>query len=66
MKTKNFEVKIYHSGFNIYKVEAKTEAEAIEKARKLPVNMREIANNLENWEEVDTAEEIKKYGKDNK
>lgn len=66
MKTKNFEVKIYRSGFNTYKVKAKSEAEAIEKARKLPINRQEVLNNLENWKEADTAEEVKKYAKDSK
>jgi len=61
MKSKIFEVKIYHSGFCTYQVKAKTESEAVKKARKFPINKNEIFNNLENWKEADDAEEIKKY-----
>lgn len=66
MKSKPFEVKIYHSGFCTYQVKAKTEGEAIKKARKFSINKNEILNNLGNWEEADDAEEIKKYAKNNK
>lgn len=66
MKNKTFEVKIYHSGFCTYQIKAKTESEAIKKAREFSINKNEILNNLENWEEADDAEEIKKYAKDNK
>lgn len=63
MKSKNFEVKVYYSGFCTHQVKAKTEGEAIKKARKFSIHKNEILNNLENWKEADNAEEIKKYGK---
>lgn len=58
MKSNIFDVKIYHSGFCAYKVNAKTEDEAIKKARKFPINKNEILSNLENWQDADNAEEI--------
>ena len=66
MKSKIFEVKIYHSGFCTYQIKAKNEGEAIKKARKFPINKNEILNNLENWKDADNAEEIKKYAKNSK
>ncbi len=58
MENRKFEIKIYYTGFCTYEIEAQDEAEAILKARKLPVNQNEIITNLENWEEADTATEI--------
>jgi hypothetical protein len=55
---KKFEVKIYHSGFCTYEVEAENEGDAILKARTLPINNNEILSNLKNWKEADTATEI--------
>lgn len=63
MKNKHFEVKIYYTGFCTHQVKEKTKDEAINKARKIPINKNEIFSNLENWEEADNAEEIKKRGK---
>lgn len=59
MKKRKFEVKIHHTGFCIYQVEANSEDEAVKKARKFKINSNEILSNLENWEEADFAEEIK-------
>ncbi len=59
MENKNFEVKIYYTGFCTYIIEAQDASEAILKARNLPVNHNEILSNLENWEDADTAAEIK-------
>jgi len=56
--TKSFEVQIYYSGFCSYQIKAKTEAEAIQKARELPIDKNQIFSNLENWQEADTVEEI--------
>lgn len=53
---KNFEVRIFYSGYCTYQVKAKTKDDAIIKARKLPINNNEIFDNLENWKEADTAE----------
>lgn len=66
MKNKNFEVRIYYTGFCTYLVEAETEDDAIKKARRLPIDEDEIVGNLENWEEADTVEEMEKYGKNSK
>ncbi len=60
MENKKFEVKIYYTGFCVYSIEAQDEADAIIKARNLPINQNEILSNLENWEDADTALEIKK------
>jgi hypothetical protein len=56
---KKFEVKIYYSGFCYYEIDAENEEDAILQARKLAINQNEILSNLENWEEADTATEIK-------
>lgn len=66
MKSKTFEVKIYYSGFCTHQVKAKTESEAIKKARKFPINENEILSNLEDWKDADNAEEINKYAKNSK
>ncbi|MCD4747169.1 MAG: hypothetical protein K8R58_12805 [Bacteroidales bacterium] len=57
---KNFEVKIYYSGYCSYKVEAINEFEAIEIARNLPLNNEEILSNLENWREADEAFKVER------
>jgi len=59
MESKLYRTTIYYTGFCTYEIEAQDEAEAILKARILPVNQNEIITNLENWEEADTATEIK-------
>lgn len=58
MENKNFEVKIFYTGFCMYHIEAQDVSAAILKARNLPINQNEILSNLENWEEADTATEI--------
>ncbi len=58
MKTKTYEVQIYYSGFTTNKIEAKSEEDAIIKARLLDVNKDELLTNIENWEEADKANEI--------
>jgi hypothetical protein len=55
MKNKSFEVKIYHSSFCKYEIDAESEEEAILKARLLRINQNELLSNLENWEEADEA-----------
>lgn len=59
MKNKNFEVQVYYTGFFTHTVEAKNADEAIIKARKLKLNSAELLNSLEDWEDADTAKEIK-------
>ena len=60
MNNKKHEVNIYFSGFCTYEIEANSEDEAIGKARKLPINEKEILSNLENWFEADEAFEVRK------
>lgn len=60
MKNKKHEVYIYFSGFCTHEIEANNEDEAIKKARKLPVNEKEILSNLENWFEADEAVKVRK------
>lgn len=57
-KQKQFEVKIYSSGYCTYKVKAEDGNSAIIKARKMPLNQDEILSNLKNWHTADEAEEI--------
>jgi len=52
---KQFNVNIYHSGFCNSTIEANDEFEAVELARKLPINNDELMSNLEVWEETDEA-----------
>ncbi|NLN95267.1 MAG: hypothetical protein GX128_03745 [Bacteroidales bacterium] len=59
MGTKSFEIKIYYTGFCTYEIEAQDKAEAIIKARNLPIIQNEVISNLENWGDADTAIEIK-------
>ncbi len=59
MKTKEFEVKVYYSGYCTYLVKADDEAEAIDKVRVLGINNDEILSNLENWEEAAVGETVK-------
>ena len=59
MKNKHFEVKVYYTGFCSHEIIAKNINEAIQKARKLKIDNLELMNSLENWEDADTAEEIK-------
>ena len=59
METKEFEVKLYYSGYCTHLVKANNESEAIGKAKKLEINNDEILSNLENWKDADTGEIIK-------
>ena len=64
MKNKKHEVNIYFSGFCTYEIEANSKDDAIEKARQLPINKKEILSNLENWFEADEAFEVRKNESD--
>lgn len=55
---KKYEVKIYYSSFCTSEIEAENVDQAIEKARNLEINRKDILSNLENWEEADEAFEI--------
>lgn len=59
MKIKEFEVKIYYSGYCTHLVKANNETEAINKARELEINNDEILSNLEGWKDADTGEIVK-------
>jgi len=59
-KIKKFEVNIYFNSFCTYQVEAVNKDEAIIKARKLRIDESEILVNLENWQEADNAEPVRK------
>jgi len=58
MQLKKFEVEIYYSGFCTYQIKAKTEAEAIIKARGRQVDRNELLSNIESWKEADTVKAI--------
>ena len=60
---KHFNVNIYHSGFCSYLIEAKDEFEAVELARKLPINSAELLQNMEVWEEADEVFELNTQNK---
>jgi len=55
---KQFEVKIYSTGYCTYQVKAKDKNAAVIKARNLPIKQKEILSNLENWHEADEAETV--------
>ena len=48
-----YEVKKYYSSFVTYEIEASTKDEAFEKTKKLEIDMTELRNNLESWEDAD-------------
>lgn len=54
---KNFDVKIYYSGYCSYQVAAESQDEAIIKARDLQCKEDELLNTMENWPEADEANE---------
>ena len=58
MKNRTFEVKLYHSGFCVYKVDALCETEALQKAKKMEIDVLELLGNLEDWRDADTVDEI--------
>jgi hypothetical protein len=53
-----YKVRVHYSGFSTHVVDAEYKDEAILKARDFQVDKNEVLNNLENWEEADTAEII--------
>ncbi len=50
---KEYMARIYFTGFCTYKVKAKSEEQAIEKAHTKTIKKNEIFSNLENWPEAD-------------
>ena len=48
-----YEVKRYYSSFVTFEVEANSEEEAYNKTKELELNLIELQNNIENWEEAD-------------
>lgn len=55
---KHFNVNIYYSGFCNFTIEADDEFEAVELARKLPINNDELLSNMAVWKEADEANEL--------
>ena len=48
-----YEIKRYYSSFIAFEVEANSKEEAYNKTKELEINLIELQNNLENWEEAD-------------
>ena len=55
MEKKKFEVQIYYTGYCTYLINAESEDEAILKARKEKIKVKEVCSNFENWEDADVA-----------
>lgn len=49
-------IKRYFSGFCTNQVQAENDDEALEIARRLPIDYDEICQTLENWEDCDEVE----------
>ena len=54
-----FTVTRYYSGFCTDTIEAENEYDAVEKARKLPIDENEILSTLEDWKDADQVEREK-------
>lgn len=52
---KKYEVQLYYTRFSTYLVDAEREGEAILKARKEKIKLKDICSNLENWADADIA-----------
>lgn len=48
-----YEVIRYYSTYLRFEIEANSEAEAYDKSKELEIDLIELHNNLENWEEAD-------------
>ncbi len=48
-----YEVKQYFSSFVTFEIEAENENEAYNKSKELGIDLIELQNNLQNWEEAD-------------
>ena len=48
-----FEVKRYYSTFVSFEIEADSAEEAYNKTKEVKIDLTELQNNLENWEEAD-------------
>lgn len=48
-----YEVIRYYSSFVTFEIEANSEEEAYNKTKELELNLIELQNNIENWEEAD-------------
>ncbi|MDD2204107.1 MAG: hypothetical protein PHU62_03030 [Bacteroidales bacterium] len=55
---KEFEVKLYYSGYSTHIVKAKNEEEALNIAKKQEMNTDEVIDSLEPWTDADTVEKI--------
>lgn len=54
-----YEIKRYYSSFITFEVEANSEEEAYNKTEELELNIIELQNNLENWNEADEIRQSK-------
>lgn len=53
-----FEVRRYYSSFVMFEVEANSREEAYDKTKTSAIDLSQLYNNLENWEEADEITEL--------
>jgi len=53
-----FEVRRYYSSFVTFEVEANSREEAYDKTKTTVIDLSQLYNNLENWEEADEITEL--------
>lgn len=53
-----YEVKRFYSSFVSFEIEANSEDEAYEKTKKMEIDLIDLQNNLEDWEEADEIQKI--------
>lgn len=53
-----YEVKRYYTSFVSFEVEANSRDEAYSKTKELEIDLIDLQNNLENWEEADEITEL--------
>jgi hypothetical protein len=53
-----YEVKRFYSSFISFEIEADSEEEAYTKTKELKIDLTDLQNNLENWEEADEIRKL--------
>jgi len=53
-----YEIKKYYSTFVTFEIEANSKEEAYNNTKEIPIDLIEIQNNLENWEDADEIRTI--------
>lgn len=53
-----YEVKRFYSSFVSFEIEADSEEEAYTKTKELKIDLTDLQNNLENWEEADEIRKL--------